>query len=43
MRDAKAMAKTETRDTHMGIALSALVLLTFVVLIPSIAGAAAPV
>jgi len=43
MRDAKAIAKTETRDTRMGIALSALVLLTVVVLIPSIAGAAAPV
>lgn len=43
MRDAKAIAKTKERDTRTVIALSALVLLTVVVLIPSIAGAAAPV
>ena len=43
MRDAKAIAKTETRDARKVVALSALVVLTVVVLIPSIAGAAAPV
>lgn len=43
MRDAKAIAKTEARDTRIGVALSSLVLLTVVVLITSIAGAAAPV
>lgn len=42
MRDAKAIAKTEKRDTRMGVALSSLVLLV-VVLITSITGAAAPV
>ena len=43
MRDAKAIAKTQTRDTAKVVALTSLVLLTVVVLIPSIAGAAAPV
>ena len=43
MHNAKAIAKTETRDTAKVIALTSLVLLTLVVLIPSIAGAAAPV
>lgn len=43
MRDGKVIAKTETLDARMRMALTALVLLTVVVLIPSIAGAAAPV
>ena len=42
MRNAKAIAKTETRDTAKVVALTSLVLLT-VVLIISITGAAAPV
>jgi hypothetical protein len=43
MRDAKATAKTEDRDTGLVFAVSSFVLLVVVVLIPSIAGAAAPV
>lgn len=44
MRDAKATAKTETRDTRLVFAASSFVLLVVVVLlIPSLAGAAAPV
>ena len=43
MRDVKATAKAQTRDTRTVFAVSTLVLLTVVVLITSIAGAAAPV
>jgi len=43
MRDAKAIAKTKERDTRTVFAVTSLVLLTVVVLIPSLAGAAAPV
>jgi hypothetical protein len=43
MRNAKAIAKTEVRDTRQVVALTSLVVLTVVVLITSIAGAAAPV
>lgn len=43
MRDVKAIAKTRTRDDRMVVAATSLVLLTVVVLITSIAGAAAPV
>lgn len=42
MRDVKALAKTENRDTRMGVAMFTLLLLV-VVLITSITGAGAPV
>lgn len=43
MRHAKAIAKTPKRDDRKVVALTSLVLLTVVVLITSLAGAAAPV
>jgi hypothetical protein len=43
MRDAKAIAKTQQRDDRPVLALSSLLLVTVVVLIVSLAGAAAPV
>lgn len=42
MRDVKTLAKTEQRDARLAVAISS-VLLVVVVLIASIAGAAAPV
>lgn len=43
MRDAKTIAKIIKRDDRLVVAMSSLVLLTVVVLIASISGAAAPV
>ena len=43
MRDAKAIAKTRESNDRLIVAVSSLVLLTVVVLIVSITGAAAPV
>jgi len=43
MRNPKAIAKTKQRDDRMVVAVSSLVLLTVLVLITSLFGAAAPV
>lgn len=43
MRDAKTVSKTRTREAGMAVAVSSFGLLVLVVLITSIAGAAAPV
>jgi hypothetical protein len=43
MRNAKVIAKTQQRDGRMVVAGSSLVLLTVIVLITSLLGAAAPV